>query len=67
MQNLRLKVSLHCASCAVVVEKQLKKIKVKTKINPVLKIVDCTFDPSETNEEIIIKNIKKLGYNVDKY
>lgn len=64
MKKMRLKVAMHCPSCALTISKQLKKIAVEAEINPVLKIVDCTYDQSKTSPSQIIKAIKKTGYKI---
>lgn len=63
MIEKKLKVDMHCASCAVSIEKELRKINVDVKANPALKIIKVAFDENKHSIEEIKKTIKGAGYD----
>ena len=68
MENkIRVGVSgLHCASCAKIVETELKKdLGVKSvQVNPLTEEADLEFEPKLFSPLAANKNLKKLGYNL---
>ena len=57
---------MHCASCASIIEKTLKKIEgvESIEINPGTEKAKISFDLSKTNPEILSKHIEPLGYSL---
>ncbi len=65
-KKIRLNIKdMHCASCAVNITRDLEKSPgvEKANINFALEQGDVDFDESKTNEDEIIKTIKKSGYD----
>ncbi len=58
---------MHCASCAGIIEKNVKKIPgIKTaSVNFAAQKAKVVFDGSQTNQEQIIKAINKAGYGAE--
>jgi len=66
-KKIRVSVSgLHCASCAKIVEKELKKNPgVKSiQVNPLTEEADLEFETDSFSPAIANKNLNKLGYNL---
>lgn len=63
MKEIKLKVDMHCASCAISIEKALKKKGCEVKSNPALKLVKVTFDENKMSTQDIKEEIKKVGYD----
>ncbi|MCK5946009.1 MAG: cation transporter [Mycoplasmataceae bacterium] len=63
MKKLRLKVNMDCASCAVNIDKTLKKMGCVSQSNPALKLTKVEYDESKTSPDEIIKKIKGIGYD----
>lgn len=55
---------MHCVSCSMLIEGELEDMGVEAKANYAKQLVEVTFDPNKTKEEVIIAAIKKLGYTV---
>lgn len=58
---------MHCASCAQLIEKAIRKLDGidKVNVNHATEKVTVVFDPSKSKEEDIIKNIIKAGYGAE--
>src|SRR3989344_2933223 len=58
---------MHCASCASIIEKALKKCEGVSvaEVNYGTEKVKISFDEAKTNPEKLSKNIKPLGYNLE--
>src|ERR1035437_3166669 len=58
---------MHCASCASIIEKTLKKIEgvESIEVNPGTEKAKISFDSSKTDAEILSKKIEPLGYSLD--
>ena len=65
MKKLKLKVNMDCSACAVNIDRALKKIGCESQSNPALKITKVTYDETKTSPEVIIKEIKNTGYDVE--
>ncbi|MDP6670269.1 MAG: heavy metal translocating P-type ATPase [archaeon] len=59
---------MHCASCALRVEKALQKVQgvERASVNFATEKASVTFDPSKTNESVFEETIKAAGYEVVK-
>lgn len=57
---------LSCPTCALKIEKVLKRLKGVSKVETmfVTSRVKIEFDDNTVSEEVIISNIEKLGYQV---
>ena len=57
---------MHCASCAGIIEKTLKKIDGVTsaEVNYGIEAAKLAFDPAKTNPEQLSKTIEPLGYTL---
>src|SRR3989344_976928 len=57
---------MHCASCAGIIEKTLKKIEGVhlVEVNYGTEAAKITFDESKTNPEHLSQKIEKLGYSL---
>lgn len=66
-KEICIKTNLHCESCASRIETKLGKAKgvVKYKADVDTKIVTVEFESGKTNENNIVKIIKKLGYEAE--
>ena len=65
MEKLTLKIQgMDCASCAAIIEHDLKKKKgiISASINLASEKLYLEFDPAETNVEDVKKSVKGLGY-----
>ena len=58
---------MHCASCASIIEKTLKKIDgvESVEVNPGTEKAKISFDPQKTNPQNLSKQIEPLGYSLD--
>lgn len=56
---------MHCASCASIIEKTIKKIDgvEEISVNPGTESAKISFDESKTNPEILNKKLEPLGYS----
>ena len=63
MKKLRLKVEIDCATCAVNIDKTMKKMGCESQSNAALKITKVQYDETKTSPEEIIKKIKDIGYD----
>src|SRR3989344_4520304 len=59
-------IGMHCASCAMLIERKLKKLPgvLNAVVNYGTEKATIEFDESKTNKEEFSKAIKSLGYNV---
>ncbi|MBN4844947.1 cation transporter, partial [Staphylococcus sp. EG-SA-29] len=56
-----------CAACAQRIEKGLnRKVGVDARVNPATEQATIRYDETETNADELIKQIQKLGYDVEK-
>ncbi|WKX02166.1 cation transporter [Candidatus Mycoplasma mahonii] len=62
----KLKVNMHCAACAINIDKTLNKIGCESISNPVLKITKIKYDENKITHGDIIKAIKGIGYEARK-
>ncbi len=68
MDKIKAKVSgMHCASCAVRVEKRLSSQAGVSQavVNPVTEEAHLTIDPQQTNLQQLSKSLESLGYSLD--
>lgn len=65
MTNKKYSVDMHCASCASIIEKALKKKGVEVNANPALKIVKVQFDDTKITSQEIIDEIARVGYHAE--
>ncbi len=66
-ENLILPIrGMHCASCAMLIERTLKDTGgiTKAEVNSVSEKLSLEFDPSETPLETIAENVRDLGYKL---
>lgn len=63
MIEKKFKVDMHCASCALSIEKELKRHGCEVKSNPALKLVKVKFDEDKYTTEDIKQFIKGVGYD----
>ena len=58
---------MHCASCAGIIEKSIKKLEgiAYVQVSFAAQKAQVTFNPQQSSEEAIIERIKKAGYRAD--
>ncbi|WHQ36666.1 heavy-metal-associated domain-containing protein [Spiroplasma sp. SV19] len=57
---------LTCSSCAMAIEKKLKKIPhIEFQIGVVTRTVKITYDETLVSKEAVLQQIKKAGYDFD--
>ncbi len=59
-------VGMHCASCAITIQKQLEKLGVKAEVSFATEEAKVEFDPEKIPPKKIIEAIRKAGYDVYK-
>ncbi len=59
-------VGMHCASCAITIQKQLEKLGVKAEVSFATEEAKVEFDPEKIPPRKIIEAIRKAGYDVYK-
>jgi len=59
---------MHCASCALTIEKSLKKLTGvnSAKVNFILQKATVEYDESKTNRKELEKAVEAVGYSVEK-
>ena len=59
-------VGMHCASCAITIQKQLEKLGVKAEVSFATEEAKVEFDPEKIPPRKILEAIRKVGYDVYK-